>query len=555
MIRLSEHRPLEVDCLILGGGITGAGVARDAAMRGLRTLLIDSHDFASGTSHLTSKLIHGGFRYLEHGHLRLVAEGIVERGRLLNHLAPHLVRPLRFVLPFSRRSFPKWLTAVFVVQLYGLTQWLSSGRRSRSFWGTLRRHYPLCSCPRLGISFWDAQANDARLVLSVLRAAEGYGATLWNYTTVAETSFESGAWNVSVHCQGNGWNETVRAKTLVNATGPWSHLTANLLNCPLTETQWIKGSHILLRRPTNFGNDAIIIRSVQDGRALWVVPWENRLLVGSTELRYAGDLRHVRPTAEEIDDLFESVNAAFPPLAFRRDDIRCAFAGVRPIVDQALCSENSLSRRHQIQVDAARQLITVSGGKLTTFRRMAEQAVDEIDKLLQRPVVSDPLRRELRHAPIWPGLTRPRLESLRGALNQRARAHGLSGEVVEHLIRNYGQDGAAIVEEIACRPERGRPLADRLPYCLAELAYLCRSEKVCHLLDLVKRRTPLYFLADAAGLDFLPEVVDQLAPITGWNAVQCEDELASVAAEWSQDVQALGLAPPITIVPNRAVCA
>jgi glycerol-3-phosphate dehydrogenase len=556
MIRAGEQIPREVDCLVLGGGITGAGVARDAAMRGLRTLLVDSHDFASGTSHLTSKLIHGGFRYLEHWHLRLVIEGIIERERLMNHLAPHLVRPLRFVLPFEMRKLPKWLMAVGVVQGYGLAQWLHSGRRSSAFWGTLRREFPFLSGPPLGIAFWDAQANDARLVYSVLRSAEQCGATLWNYTSLVDASFESGAWNVSLRREGYSWDYPIRARTLVNATGPWSHLTARLLECAPQETQWIKGSHILLRRPSQFGSDAIIIRSLRDGRALWAVPWENRVLVGSTESRYAGDLRRVRPTPDEIDDLFDSIRGAFPLLGFSRDDIRCAYAGVRPIADQTACSENSLSRRHSIQVDAAKHLITVAGGKLTTFRKMAEQAVDEMDRLLQRPSASRELRRRLRSSPLWPGFKGLQLDALRTVTEVRGRAQGISPEMVHHLVKAYGHDATAILDDVGRRPDWGRPLAEGLPYCLAELIYLCRAERVCHLLDLLKRRTPLYFLADEGGFGFLPEAIDDIAHVLNWDSARSEAELESVANEYSEDLEAVGVPlPQIAARMTRAVCA
>jgi glycerol-3-phosphate dehydrogenase len=532
--------PREVDCLVLGGGITGAGVARDAAIRGLRTLLVDSRDFASGTSHLTSKLIHGGFRYLEHLHFRLVWEGILERERLLNRIAPHLVRPLNFVLPFRRGQWAKWLLAGGVVQLYGASHWLHSGRRSSAYgrrW--LRRELPYFRGDPIGITFWDAQANDARLVMATLRSAACYGAALMNYTAVEQARFENGVWTLTLFPAGGNPPIHVRARVLVNATGPWSALTGSLLGVRSEAPLWIKGSHILLRRPRRFGEDAIVIRSVRDGRPLWAVPWENRLMVGTTESYYSGDLRDVRPTTDEITDLFLSTSAAFPTFGLKWDDIRCAYAGVRPIVSQQADSENSLSRRHMIRVDADRHLVTVSGGKLTTFRRMAEQSVDAIDRLLARPSPPRAVRRRLRRALLWPSVRPAEAARLRVLLTRRIRQNGLTVEVIDHLVRLYGSDALKIADSAERSPVWSECPFQGQTTCVAELAYLCAAEHVRHLLDLVKRRTALYFLADECGLSAWPEIIEQLAPILGWDPDRRDQELSCLAAEINADLAAL----------------
>jgi glycerol-3-phosphate dehydrogenase len=561
--------PAEVDCLILGGGITGAGVARDAAMRGLRTLLVDSHDFASGTSHLTSKVIHGGLRYLEHGHFRLVWEGIVERDRLLNQLAPNLVTPLRFVIPFEGHRFPKWLLTLSGLQLYGALEWYHDGRRSGScFGGRLREDYPTLREHPFAVSFWDAQANDARLVMATLRTAQTEGAKICNYTSVADARFEHGAWTADLFTEHDEAHYSIRAKSIVNATGPWAPVTTQLLGGEPMPLLWIKGSHILLERPKGFGNDAIVIRSVRDLRLLWVIPWETRLIVGTTESKYAGDLRNVRPDADEIDDLFMSFTRYFPTSGLTRGDIRCAYAGVRPIIDQGGGSENSLSRKSEVVVDRDRRLITVNGGKLTTFRRMAEQAIDEVDRLLPRPTADADLRHRLRNAPLWPGLSRTDAarwiaelaNASAGGMAKRSAAMPASdnasngscavGRVVSHLVRLYGRDAAAILKEATrdqflggqtSRPRReGPPLFDDLPYCLAELLYLCKTEQVCHLLDLVKRRTSIYFLADDGGQAVFPRIVERIAPVLGWNAERRASELSAVREEFESDCSALG---------------
>ena len=548
---------VQVDCLVLGGGITGAGVARDAAMRGLKTVLIESHDFASGTSHLTSKLIHGGLRYLEQCRFRLVAEGIIERDRLLNRLAPNLVSPLRFVIPFEGARFPKWLLTVCGLQLYGLVEWLRSGRRSSPILAVgLRKRYPALKSHPLGVDFWDAQTNDARLVMSTVRTACAAGADVHNYTRVIETTRDADGWNVRVRCDLDDREWTFRAGIIVNATGPWSPMTAERLGVVPQKLLWVKGSHLLLRRPPNFGGDAIIIRSIRDRRALWIIPWETRLIVGSTESLYRGDLRNVRPSADEVDDLFDSFTHYFGRLELTRKDILGAYAGVRPIVSQDGDSENTLSRQHEILVDRELRLVTITGGKLTTFRGMAEQAVDLAERLLQRPPLPLETRNRLRRELLWPGVGRAELARRTATLMAHYEERVASTAIISHLARCYGSEASEILEAIASQPSLGEPLFDDLPYCLAELRYLCGAEKVGRLLDLVKRRTPLYFLTENGSLDQLPRILECVAPLLGWSPDQQSVELAAVADEFREDTKAFALDGDVqSDRPDLAVCA
>ncbi len=546
-----------VDCLVLGGGITGAGVARDAAMRGLRTVLVESHDFASGTSHLTSKLIHGGLRYLEQCRFRLVAEGIIERDRLLNRLAPNLVSPLRFVIPFEGNRFPKWLLTVCGLQLYGLVEWLRSGRRSRPILAAgLRRRYPAMLPHPWGVDFWDAQTNDARLVMATVRTACAAGAEVHNYTQVLEAGHESDGWNIRVRGGLDRREWSIRTGVVVNATGPWSPKTAEQLGVEPQELLWVKGSHILLQRAPEWGKDAVIIRSLRDRRSLWIIPWETRLIVGSTESLFRGDLRNVRPNAEEIDDLFDSFIHYFGELGLTRNDILGAFAGVRPIVGQDGDSENTLSRRHQVLVDRELRLVTITGGKLTTFRSMAEQAVDHVDCLLGRSLPASAMRDRLRQEILWPDTTRDELPRLTATLLSRYGESVSSMEIVSHLARYYGTDANEILADIAAQPALGEPLFDELPFSLAELRYLSAREKVGRLLDLVKRRTPLYFLAKNGSIDGLPEIVEHIAPLLGWSPDRQAEEMATVVEEFRADTAAF--APDNhtgSDLPDLAVCA
>jgi len=540
--------PAQVDCLVLGGGITGAGIARDAAMRGLRVLLVDSHDFASGTSHLTSKLIHGGLRYLEHGRFKMVMDAIVERDRLLNHLAPTLVKPLRFVIPFERHQVPKWLLTVAGVQFYGLIEWFRGGRRSTYMLNReIERRYPLLRSAPFAAAFWDAQANDARLVVSTLRTAQQAGATLCNYTAIESAEHTADSWRIRLSSADPDRSWVVHARTIVNATGPWSPETAEQLGLPASRLMWVKGSHIVLRKPKRYGSDATIIRSVLNDRSLWCVPWQNRLLVGSTESIHTGNLRHVHPHPEEVDDLLESTKRFFPAARLTRSDIVSAFAGVRPIISQSIDEENRMSREHRIDVDRERSLVSVLGGKLTTFRHMAEQTVDEVQTLLHRPRVGHQVRFRLRRDRLWPGLSKTQAKSVAAECARRAGQSGIAPEILDHLARYYGEDALAIASECAREIRLADPVCEGLPHTLAELKYLCRTEAVRHLTDLIKRRTPLYFLGDDQMWKRLPMIAREVAPLLGWDARRINDELHQAEVERLSDRAAFDPPQPVSL--------
>jgi len=537
----------EIDLLVFGGGITGAGIARDAALRGLSIALVESHDFASGTSHLTSKVVHGGLRYLEHGHIKPVVDALIERYRLLEHLAPNLIRPLQFVLPFENNEFVKWLYTLTGLHLYGFPEWYRCGRASGPRLGVrLTRDYPLMRPYPFAVTFWDAQTNDARLVLSTLRTAEASGAMLQNYTSIREAVYDNHRWHLTVCSERDGQTHKFRARAVVNATGPWCPQTAALLGVKYVSLTWLKGSHMMLPRPARFGEDAIVMRSVRDNRPLWVIPWHHRLIVGTTESNHTGDLRDVRPTADEVDDLFESFRRAFPKAGFSRGDICGAYAGVRPIVPQGVESANQLSREHRIDVDADRRLVTVMGGKLTTFRMMAEQSVDEVERLLHRSPPIRAVRRRLREQRLWPGLSRDEGRQLRANLARIYDALPHRDRLVKHLVLSYGWEASGILEEIARQPSLGVPLTQTVPYTVAELGYLARTEKPLRLLDLVKRRTSLYFLADDCCACMLPRIAEHVGRSLGWDRERRARELEHVAAEFAAD---LACCRPSTAAP------
>ncbi|MCO6439123.1 MAG: glycerol-3-phosphate dehydrogenase/oxidase [Phycisphaerae bacterium] len=516
-----------VDCLVIGGGIAGAGVARDATIRGLRTLLIEQHDFASGTSHVTSKLIHGGLRYLDQGKLRLAVESVVERDRLLHRLAPGLVVPQRFIIPFEGRRLLKWLLTAAGIQTYGLIELCRSGRLSRPILGgTIRAAHPELLAHPFGVRFWDARTNDARLVMAVLRSAQARGAMTWNYVTATGARRVADGWKLELLV--NDRTVTVHAHAIVNATGPWSALTASFLGIYEVSPDWIKGSHLVVRRSGGFPDDVVVIRSIRDGRYLWIVPWETRLVVGTTERRFEGDLQLVRPEADELDDLWGSLLHYFPSTRFTRSDICGSYAGVRPIAPQHRSNANEMSRRHRILVNREERVVTIMGGKLTTFRLAAEEAVDCVETILDRPPLSRERRRALRYMPLWPGLN-SKEQSTRITELLAAGIGGMRPDIAEHLITHYG---TAVLE--LRRPARGSTVCaplEGLPYTIEELEYICRTERVHHLTDLLKRRTSLLFLAEQGGLEAVQPHQSRLAEALGWSRQKFEREVEHALAE------------------------
>lgn len=546
--------PREVDCVVLGGGITGAGIARDAAMRGLSVLVLDSHDFASGTSHATSKLIHGGFRYLQQGRIRMVIDGVSERNRLLNDLAPHLSKPIKFVLPFEGEKMPLWLAASAVLHLYDLIGLFRCGGRSGATLGTtMRRDYPALKQHPFGIRIWDAQTNDVRMVLSTIRTAEIHGAIVSNYTNVKRAEPNASGWRLVVSREDSSFDEIVQARVIVNATGPWSSLTTELLGARPTPLTWLKGTHIVAKMPRAFGNDAIIFRSIRDKRPLWAIPWQNRLLIGTTESNYTGDPRDIRPTSDEVDELLSSFHHWFPGYTIAAGDLVSAFAGIRPIVAQDAATENQLSREHEIETDVARGLITVRGGKLTTFRLMAEQTVTVLLNLLGKPHSTESTMVAIRRSRLWPG-TQVRLDQEPFlSLIEELRRLSFADDSIDHLLKQYGADAGKVLTIADECPELAARVSPDHPCTLAECLYLAENEHVEHLTDLLLRRTSLYLLLGNDCLKAIQNLLPRLAARLGWSSARLNLECTDLMAELKSDLAAFDHLKPSLSKARRAV--
>jgi glycerol-3-phosphate dehydrogenase len=372
------------DLLILGGGITGAGVALDATLRGFRTALIDKGDFASGTSSVSSKLIHGGLRYLEHAGFHLVYEALHERRLLLENAFP-FVRPLRFVIPFYRGSRMHGWKARAGLVLYDLLAGSSNLHRSRPLsTEKLNGQFPnlLCNQLRSGAEYYDAQMDDARLCLSVIRTAVLQGATVANYVeAVAFLKREGRITAIQARDQLTGNEFVIHARQILNATGPWADGVARLAG-DTTEPllQPTKGVHLIV--PERNSESALLLLHPADGRVFFVIPWMNKTLIGTTDTLTDEGPDSLSVTSEEIDYLLRGFNQYFTS-TLQPTDVLGTFVGLRPLMRARPGKPSSLSREYRI-VESKSGLISVAGGKYTTYRRMAEVLTDTVARQLGR---------------------------------------------------------------------------------------------------------------------------------------------------------------------------
>jgi len=362
-----------LDLLVVGGGIVGSGVARDAAMRGLRTGLVDRQDFAAGTSSRSSRLLHGGLRYLEQGRVRLVHEASVEK-KTIHKIAPHLGQPLGFVFPAYRgEGRPLWQLRIGV-KLYDL---LCGGRNfepSRGFnRAETQQMLPALRDANLAgaVRYFDALTNDARLVLDTLRSAARHGATLRNYTRFRDARREGDLWLCTVEDTLDGSTATIRTRTLLNATGPW----ADQIPHSAVKLRTSKGIHLVIERSRLPVPSAVVI--TEGKRILFILPWGERVIIGTTDTDYRGKPEDVATDRADVAYVLRTVNEFFPSIALREADIISTWAGLRPLIANPDGSPSDISREHQIKSPQPGWW-DIAGGKLTTYRLMAQQAVDQI---------------------------------------------------------------------------------------------------------------------------------------------------------------------------------
>ncbi|WP_334142814.1 glycerol-3-phosphate dehydrogenase/oxidase [Rhabdothermincola sp.] len=512
------------DVLVIGGGITGAGCALDAASRGLRTALVERDDFASGTSSKSSKLVHGGLRYLQQGDVRLVYEALHERQRL-RHNAPHLVRILPFLLPvFTGRGgvVPKKLSRALgsAMWMYDLTGGYRIGKlHKRISPREALEHMPTLRTDRLAASYlyYDAQADDARLTLTVARtAALDFGAAVANGVGVLEILKDSAGRARGVRAAADGEELEIRADAVVNAAGVWADEVRALDEGADPHTiRPAKGVHITVPWAKVRNDIAAVVPVPKDKRSVFVVPWGAFTYIGTTDTDYDGPLDDPQCTRDDIDYLLRAINFSVTSEITERD-ITGTWAGLRPLVRDAASERTAdLSRRHRVQRSPS-GVVTITGGKLTTYREMAAETIDEV---LEHVLGAKVLERAQRHS-------RTKRLRLRGAAgyeelrSSELEASRVGRATLEHLADRYGGEARTLLAMIERDPGLSRPLVEGLPYLRAEAVYAARYEMARSLDDILSRRTRARLLGRDASAAAAPEVAALVAPDLGWDRTE-----------------------------------
>jgi len=478
------------DLLIIGGGINGAGIARDAALRGLSVGLIERDDFASGTSSRSSRLVHGGVRYLEHGYFHLVFESSRER-RILLHIAPHLVRPLQFTWPVYRGArIPRWKLNAGL-WLYDLLAAFRNVARHHALSVT----QVLAAEPKLkrdglrgGATYFDAATNDARLTIANVIDAVSAGTAALNYAEVTSLTFERGrVTGATVRDRFAQHVFEVRAKAVVNATGPWTDAISRI-ESPSSRPAVLgtKGVHVAVPAERVGNRAAITMLAHADQRVMFVLPGGTHTIIGTTDTPTDERPDQVRATRADVQYLLDGANAYFPEAKLTADDVVCAWAGIRPLIASGNSGDPAgASREHAITV-GPRGVIAVTGGKLTTYRSMSEEVADRVQSYLGQP-------------------------------------------------RTPSRTGTRLLPGFASRPDEGDPAGEQivagLPYTVADVIAAAEHEFACTIADVLVRRTHLAFETRDHGVAVAPRVAELLAPRLGWTTSDVARELADYRAE------------------------
>jgi glycerol-3-phosphate dehydrogenase len=531
--RLATER---FDVLVIGGGITGAGAALDAASRGLRVALVEARDLASGTSSRSSKLIHGGLRYLEQLDFKLVYEALRERDLLVSKLAPHLVKPVPFLFPLYRKVVERPYVGAGLA-LYDAMEGTRRGvphHRHLSARGALKRA-PALSSDRLAgaMLYYDAQVDDARYTLAVARTAAAHGAVV--ATRVSAVGVVRGGDGVRVtgarvRDEETGHEVTVTADCVVVCAGVWTDLVHEMAGVHAGyRVRMSKGVHIVVPREAVDADAGMIVRTEKS--VLFFIPWGNRWIVGTTDTDWSGDRAEPAPTEEDIDYILGAANRVLArPLT--RADVIAVYAGLRPLV--AVAAKESkpttkLSREHVVDVPVP-GLASIAGGKFTTYRLMARDVVDAAvaDFGSDRSVPASVTEQ-------LPLLGADGLAAVRASAGRLAEDYHVDRDVVEHLLGRYGTLADEVLDLVRADPVLGRPLAPGHLYLGAEVAYAVTHEGALHVDDVLRRRTRLFIEAADSGAAAAAEVGVIMGRLLGWSrrrrAAEIRRYLDLIAAE------------------------
>ncbi|MEU6133233.1 glycerol-3-phosphate dehydrogenase/oxidase [Saccharopolyspora sp. NPDC047091] len=522
----------EFDVVVIGGGVTGAGAALDAATRGLRVALVEARDLAAGTSSRSSKLFHGGLRYLEQLEFSLVREALRERELMLTRLAPHLVKPVPFLYPLSHRVWERPYTAAGLLMYDTM-----GGARSVPGQKHLSRAGALRMVPALkrnaligGIRYYDAQSDDARHTMTVARTAARYGAVVATSTQVTGFLREADrVAGVRLRDVETGAETEVRAQTVINATGVWTDELQRLSGSRgQFRVRASKGVHIVVPRDRIVSEVGMILRTEKS--VLFVVPWGGHWIVGTTDTDWNLDLAHPAATKKDIDYILEHVNTVLAtPLTHA--DIEGVYAGLRPLLAGESDESSKLSREHAV-ARVAPGLVAIAGGKYTTYRVMAADAVDAVAPDLSGRVASSITDRV-------PLLGADGYHALVNQADQIASAHGVHPYRIRHLLDRYGSQVHEVLAPTADRPELLKPVPGASAYLLAEVAYACTHEGALHLEDVLTRRTRISIEYPHRGVESAEPVARLMAEVLGWDEerIAREIEVYTARVEAERDSQ------------------
>jgi glycerol-3-phosphate dehydrogenase len=512
-----------VDVLVVGGGVVGSGVALDAVTRGLTTALVEARDIASGTSSRSSKLFHGGLRYLEQMDFALVREALHERDLMLNRLAPHLVKPVSFLYPLTRRGWERAYVGA------GLTLYDAlGGSRSMPRHRHLTRRGARAIAPALrrdaligGIRYYDAQCDDARHTLTVARTAAAYGATVRSSTEVVGFVREGGRiTGANLRDTETGATATVRTGVVVNATGVWADELQSLANSRGEfKVRASKGIHIVVPRDRISSETGIILRT--ETSVLFVIPWGDYWIIGTTDHDWRYDKAHPAASRVDIDYLLEHLNEVLA-VPLTRDDISGVYAGLRPLLSGEQEETSQLSREHAIS-HSPRGMVSVAGGKYTTYRVMARDAVDAAVSDLGRhipPCVTENI----------PIVGADGYHALANQVESLAIDLRLPRWRIDHLLNRYGAMLDDVLDPAAEDPSLLEPVPGAGLYLMAEVRYAATHEAALHLDDVLTRRTRISIETTHRGVESARPVAALLASVLGWDDETREREVLAYVA-------------------------
>jgi glycerol-3-phosphate dehydrogenase len=531
------------DLLIVGGGITGAGIARDAALRGMSVTLFEKTDFGAGTSSKSSKLIHGGLRYLEHGEIGLVFESVSER-RVQTKLAPHLVRPLPFLVPIYKGNRPGLEIMNIGLWIYDSLALFRAPRMHRTFRG---RKAATAIEPNLKtdglrgvIEYYDCATDDARLVLENILDAKALGAACHSYTEAVRVERDARGRVTTVigRDRMTGAELAVRCRAMVVAAGPWTDELVGALELPVKRPllRRTKGVHVVVPHERLPVQRACMLISPLDHRVMFAIPWRERTVIGTTDTDFTGRADEVWADDADVRYLCDSANAYFPSVKVTPGDVISTWAGLRPLIASNEGEESDVSREHEIFVRDDGVTI-IAGGKLTTYRRMAKEALDQTVKWLKHNDPGFPAERieraTTKHRPLpgAVGLETDDLAGVAGVGKALIEQHGLDADTATHLCGVYGVRARTLATAIAADRALGARINPDLPYVWAEVDFAVAHDLAKTIVDVLARRVPLLLVGREQGLDVCAEVATRMSGRLGWTPAERDRHLADYRAE------------------------